>query len=245
MAFVGAARQAREAGFDAVEIHAGHGYLLSQFLSPFTNRRRDGWGGALESRLRFPADVVRRVRDALGPDFAVLVKTNLSDGFKGGLELDDAVEVARAFEQAGASAIVPSGGFVSKTPLYMLRGDVPLKDMVSVQESLIRKVGLYAFGRLLVERFPYEPLFFLEPALRIREAVRIPVVLVGGITALEHVTRALDAGFDFVAMGRALIREPDLVRRYQQGDVTTARCVPCNKCIAEMDRGGVRCALEP
>ncbi|MCK4964396.1 MAG: NADH:flavin oxidoreductase, partial [Dehalococcoidia bacterium] len=98
-----------KAGFDAVEIHAGHGYLLSQFLSPYTNKRRDSFGGSLENRLRFPASVVKHVRETVGPDFPILIKMNLRDGFKGGLELDEAVEVAKRYEAEGASALIPSG----------------------------------------------------------------------------------------------------------------------------------------
>jgi len=104
--------------YRGAELHAGHGYLLSQFLSPWTNRRRDRYGGSLENRLRFPAEVVRRVRAAVGPDFPVLVKLNQRDGFPGGLELDEAVEVARGFQRAGASALVPSCGFTARRPLY-------------------------------------------------------------------------------------------------------------------------------
>ncbi len=140
--FVRAARLAREAGFDAIEIHAGHGYLLSQFLSPWTNRRDDRYGGSLENRVRFPADVVRRVRAELGSGYPILVKMNQRDGMRGGLELDEAVEVAQAFEEAGASALVPSCGFTAKTPLNMLRGGKPLPEMVRAQKGFFYKIGL-------------------------------------------------------------------------------------------------------
>ncbi|HEY9593175.1 MAG TPA: NADH:flavin oxidoreductase, partial [Spirochaetia bacterium] len=116
--FVRAALLVKEAGFDAVELHAGHGYLLSQFLSPWTNHRRDAYGGSIENRLRFPSAAVRRVRDAVGPDFPVLVKMNWSDGFRGGLDIDEAVVAARRFEKEGASALIPSCGFTARRPLY-------------------------------------------------------------------------------------------------------------------------------
>jgi len=125
-----AAQLAIQAGFDAVEIHSGHGYLLSQFLSPYTNMRKDRYGGSLENRLRFPASVVKHVRETVGPDFPILIKMNVSDGFKGGLELDEAIEVAKRYEAEGASALVPSGGFTAKTPFYMMRGRIPLKEWV-------------------------------------------------------------------------------------------------------------------
>ena len=137
--FATAAVMAREAGFDAIVIHSGHGYLLSQFLSPYTNMRRDLYGGSLENRMRFPASVVRRVREAIGPGYPILVKMNITDGIKGGLEVEDAIVIARRFEAEGASAIVPSCGFTSKTPLMMLRGNVPTMEMVAVQKGLTKK----------------------------------------------------------------------------------------------------------
>jgi 2,4-dienoyl-CoA reductase-like NADH-dependent reductase (Old Yellow Enzyme family) len=242
--FVHATELAREAGFDAVEIHAGHGYLLSQFLSPFANRRGDEFGGPLENRLRFPSEVMRAVRERVGSGFPVLAKVNLRDGFRGGLEIDEAVEIAKRFEQDGVSGLVLSGGFVSKAPLYMLRGDVPVKEMASVQPAWIDRVGLNLFGRLFVQRYPYEELFFLGESKRVREAVAMPLVLVGGVRSLDGMRTAMDEGFDAVAMGRALIREPDLVNRFRRGEATESTCEPCNRCIAEMDRGGVRCALD-
>ncbi|MFW6067775.1 MAG: NADH:flavin oxidoreductase [Myxococcota bacterium] len=241
--FEQAAALAGEAGFDAVELHLGHGYLLSQFLSPATNRRRDELGGSLENRLRFPLQVTRRVRAALGPSLALVAKINLTDGFPGGLDVGDAVEVARRLEAEGVDAVVPSGGSVSKTPLYMLRGEVPLRDMVRVQGSALRKVGLSLFGRLFVQRYPFEETFFFDDARRVVDAVGIPVVLIGGVRSLADVERALGAGFGFVALGRPLIHDPDFVRKLETGTVTASGCVPCNRCIAEMDAGGVRCVM--
>ncbi|MCA9774399.1 MAG: NADH:flavin oxidoreductase [Myxococcales bacterium] len=242
-AFVDAARMAEEAGFAAVEIHVGHGYLLSQFLSPFTNRRRDRWGGSVENRARFACQVVRRVKDAVGGRVAVLAKLNVSDGFRGGLTLEDAVEVARLLEAAGVDGLVMSGGFVAKTPLYMLRGDVPLREMIAVQESPIRKMGLYLFGRLFVQRYPFTEDFFLDEARRIRAAVGVPLVLLGGVHSRDGVARAMAAGFEFVGMGRALIHDPDFATKLLRGEVERTPCTVCNQCIAEMDRGGVRCVL--
>jgi 2,4-dienoyl-CoA reductase-like NADH-dependent reductase (Old Yellow Enzyme family) len=239
--FVAAARQAREAGFDAVELHLGHGYLLSQFLSPFANRRRDRWGGSLEGRMRFARQVVRRVRAALGADFPVLAKINLRDGFPGGLEVDEAIEVARAIADDGASALVLSGGFVSRTPFYMLRGDLPIAEMASVQPSVAARVGLTLFGRLMVPRHPFTESFFLDEARRMRASVRLPLVLLGGVKSRARVDEALAAGFELVGMARALIHDPDLPRRLLADTQAVSDCVPCNRCVAEMDRGGVRC----
>lgn len=239
--FVQAALLAREAGFDAIEVHAGHGYLLSQFLSPWTNSRDDQYGGSLENRLRFPAAVIRRVREALGPGFPILVKTNQRDGFRGGLELPEAVEVARRFEQAGASALIPSCGFTARTPLYMMRGNVPTAEMARNQKDWFMRVGMVLFGRLMVQAYPFQPMFLLEGARAIRDAVRIPVVYVGGVVSLEDMVMALDQGFGFLQVGRATIRDADFVRNLQRGAIDASDCDQCNRCIATMDAGGVYC----
>lgn len=241
--FARAALQAREAGFDAVEIHAGHGYLLSQFLSPWTNRRRDDYGGPLENRMRFPVAVVREVRSALGTDYPVLVKMNLVDGMRGGLGLEESVEVAQAFEAAGATALVPSCGFTAKTPLYMLRGDVPTMEFARAQPKLLTKVGMALFGWALVQRYPFSACFLEAEALRIRRAVDIPVGYVGGVRSLADLERLMEQGFAFAELGRSTIRDPDFVNRLQSGEIDASDCDECNRCIASMSVTGVTCAL--
>jgi 2,4-dienoyl-CoA reductase-like NADH-dependent reductase (Old Yellow Enzyme family) len=239
--FAKAAQLAREAGFDAIELHAGHGYLLSQFLSPYTNRRRDRWGETLENRARLTFEVLRATRGAVGSDMPILVKINMRDGFSAGLQLDEALKLARWLEAAGADALVLSGGFVSKTPFYMLRGDVPVKPMVKVQKSWHIKLGLTLFGRLLVQRYAYQPAFFRDDARAFRAAVRMPLVMVGGLNSRAIIEEVLAEGFDLVALGRPLIYDPDFVLKLERGELDTSGCEPCNECIAEMDRGGVRC----
>ena len=239
--FARAAGLAREAGFDAVELHFGHGYLVSQFLSPFTNRRRDRWGGSLENRMRLGVEILRAVRLAVGGESPVLLKVNLRDGFPGGLELDEAIETGRRLEAEGASALVLSGGFVSRTPLYMLRGDVPLRQMMAVQDRWWARLGLFLFGRLLVEAYPFEEAFFLPEARRMRAAVRLPLMLLGGIKSAATLAGAMEGGFDLAGMARALLHDPALPRKLERGEAAASGCVPCNECIAEMDRGGVRC----
>jgi 2,4-dienoyl-CoA reductase-like NADH-dependent reductase (Old Yellow Enzyme family) len=243
--FAEGARTAREAGFDAVELHLGHGYLLSQWLSPLSNRRRDEHGGGIENRLRFPLEVVRRVRDAV-PELAVVAKTNLSDGVPGGLEIDDAIEVALALEREHVDAIVLSGGIVWRNAMFLLRGGRPLSDMIDVEKSALQRLALRTLGPTLVPEVAYEPMFFLPLARRVRAAVRMPLVLLGGITEREHVRRALAEGFDLVAIGRALLHDPGIVGRWARGDDVRSGCTHCNRCIAEMDRaGGVVCSLVP
>jgi 2,4-dienoyl-CoA reductase-like NADH-dependent reductase (Old Yellow Enzyme family) len=238
-----AARLSLEAGFDAVEIQAGHGYLLSQFISPYTNRRTDRWGGSLENRLRFTAHVIRRVRQVVGPEFPILVKTNMRDGFPGGLGLDEAIEAARRFESEGVDALVLSGGFVSRVPMYIMRGEVPFKEMYEGQTRWIKKTGLLLVGRVMIKQFPFEEGYFLGDARKVREAVSVPIAYVGGLRTLAGMEAVLDEGFDLLAMARPLIMEPDLIERMRRGEASESRCEPCNKCIAAMDKGRVTCPL--
>jgi 2,4-dienoyl-CoA reductase-like NADH-dependent reductase (Old Yellow Enzyme family) len=238
-----AASSAVESGFDAIEIHAAHGYLLSQFLSPHTNRRSDRWGGALENRLRFPIDVIRRVRQAVGPEFPILVKVNLRDGFRTGLDLDESVEIAKRYEAEGVDALVLSGGFMTRTPIYVMRGDVPYRELRRDLPGLGHKLTALLFGRLLVRKVPFTEAYFLEDALHVRKETRIPLVLVGGLRRLEQMEHVVGRGFEFLAMARPFILEPDLVRKFETGAAVEARCVPCNKCLASVARGSVRCVL--
>ena len=239
--FVRAAVLAREAGFDAVEIHAGHGYLLSQFISPWTNRRRDRYGGSLENRLRFPLEVIRRVRAAVGAGFPILVKMNQRDGFRGGLELREALQVAQQFEAAGVDALVPSCGFTARTPLFMMRGNVPTVEMAAAQEQILLRLGMSLFGWFMVQRYAFSPLFLLEGAQKIKQVVNIPVIYVGGVLSLEDARRVLSAGLDFIQLGRATVRDPDFVLKLQRGELAQSACDQCNRCIATMSAGGVNC----
>jgi 2,4-dienoyl-CoA reductase-like NADH-dependent reductase (Old Yellow Enzyme family) len=240
--FAAAARLAIGAGFDALEVHTGHGYLLSQFLCPWNNRRRDRWGGSLENRARFPRQVLRVVRDAAGPNAAVYAKLNMEDGFSGGLQAHDAIEVARWIEADGSvDALQLTGGHTTRTPFFTLRGDVPAADLIANQRHWLARLGMRVMAPLLLKSFPFEEAYFLPRALEFRAALRLPLMLIGGLTRLDTMERARSLGFDFVAIGRGLIRDPDLVLRMQSGELTASRCVPCNRCIVEMERGGTRC----
>ncbi|HYB99462.1 MAG TPA: NADH:flavin oxidoreductase [Candidatus Limnocylindrales bacterium] len=241
--FADAAERAVRAGFDAVELHFGHGYLLSQFLSPATNHRRDEYGGSLAGRLRFPLLVLERVRERVGDRCAVIAKTNLRDGFRGGLEIDEAVEICAALAQGGIDAIELTGGFTSRTPFYLFRGKAPLAEMIQAEKSRMQRLALRLFGRKVVREYPFEEMYFLDMARRVRAAVNVPLVLLGGIVSAANLEKAMADGFDFVAMGRALIADPDLIARIEAGTAERSRCVACNKCVAESDRGGVRCVL--
>ncbi len=240
--FARAARLVADGGFDAVEIHLGHGYLPSEFLSPKLNRRRDAWGGSLENRARFPRDVVRAVRDAVGGRLAVLAKLNMADGVRGGLWLDESVAVARLLEADGAlDAIELTGGSSLENPMYLFRGDAPIHEMAATMPAR-RRLPFALLARRFLPEYPFEEAYFLPYARQFRAAVRLPLVLLGGVTRRDTIHRAMAEGFEFVAMGRALLREPDLVARFEAGAATESLCVHCNKCVPTIYRG-THCVL--
>ncbi len=237
---------ARRAGFDAVEVHLGHGYLLSQFLSPFTNRRRDAWGGDIEGRARFPRAVVEAVREGVGDGVAVTVKLNMEDGFRGGLVVDDAVQVASWLAKDGTvDAIQLTGGFTARTPMYLLRGE-PLLPRIAAQETdPVRRLALRAGTLVLREDCTFSEAYLLPKARRFLD-VGVPVMLLGGITKRATIEQAMFEGFAFVAIARALLHDPDLVRRMQDDGLEASACVPCNGCILEMEAGrGAQCVRQP
>ena len=228
-------RLAREAGFDAVEIHAGHGYLISQFLSPYTNHRKDEFGGSLENRMRFMDMVMDEVMKAAGNETAVLVKMNMRDGFKGGMDIDESLQVAKRLVEDGAQALVLSGGFVSKAPMYVMRGAMPVKTMTHYMTCWWLKWGVRMAGKMMIPTVPFKEAYFLEDALRFRkEITQIPLVYVGGLVAREKIDEVLNDGFEFVQMGRALLNEPGFVNRMKAESMARCNCKHSNYCIARM-----------
>lgn len=225
---------AREAGFDAVEIHAGHGYLISQFLSPSTNHRKDEFGGTLANRMRFMEMVMGEVMKAAGNDMAVLVKMNIRDGFRGGMELDESLQVARKLQELGAHALVLSGGFVSKAPMYVMRGEMPIRTMTHYMTCWWLKYGVRLVGKYMIPSVPFREAYFLEDALKFREALDIPLVYVGGLVSRQKIEEVLNHGFEAVQMGRALLNEPDFVNRMRQEENARCNCRHSNYCIARM-----------
>lgn len=225
---------AREAGFDAVEIHAGHGYLISQFLSPSTNHRKDEFGGTLANRMRFMEMVMEEVMKAAGNDMAVLVKMNMRDGFRGGMELDESLQVARKLQELGAHALVLSGGFVSKAPMYVMRGEMPIRTMTHYMTCWWLKYGVRLVGKYMIPSVPFREVYFLEDALKFREALDIPLVYVGGLVSRQKIEEVLSHGFEAVQMGRALLNEPDFVNRMRREENARCNCRHSNYCIARM-----------
>lgn len=225
---------AREAGFDAVEIHAGHGYLISQFLSPSINHRKDEFGGTLANRMRFMEMVMEEVMKAAGNDMAVLVKMNMRDGFRGGMELDESLQVARKLQELGVHALVLSGGFVSKAPMYVMRGEMPIRTMTHYMTCWWLKYGVRLVGKYMIPSVPFREAYFLEDALKFREALDIPLVYVGGLVSRQKIEEVLNHGFEAVQMGRALLNEPDFVNRMRREENARCNCRHSNYCIARM-----------
>ena len=236
-----AVRIAQQSGFDAVEVHAGHGYLISQFLSPYTNHRRDEFGGPLKNRMRFLEMVMQEVMEAAADRTAVLVKMNMRDGFSGGMEVQETLEVAGRLEKLGAHALVLSGGFVSRAPMYILRGAMPVNTLALHIDSMVMSFLTKYFGRFMVRPVPFTENYFMEDAKLFRRELKMPLVYVGGILSRENIEEALSAGFDAVAIARALIKDPDFINKLKAEELKHSSCDTCNYCIAVMYNEHIRC----
>ena len=234
-AYADSVRLSHEAGFDAVEVHAGHGYLISQFLSPYTNHRRDLFGGSLANRMRFMEMVMSEVMHAAAETgMAVLVKMNMRDGFHGGMEIDECLKVAHRLQELGAHALVLSGGFVSKAPMYVMRGEMPIRTMTHYMTQWWLKYGVRMVGKWMIPSVPFKEAYFLEDALKFRQELTVPLVYVGGLVSREKIDEVLDHGFEAVQMGRALLNEPGFVNRMKAEERARCQCRHSNYCIARM-----------
>ena len=226
---------AREAGMDAVEIHAGHGYLISQFLSPYTNHRSDEYGGSLANRMRFMKMCMAEVMKAAGSDMAVTVKMNMRDGFKGGMEIDESLEVARTLQdECGVHALVLSGGFVSRAPMYVMRGTMPLRTLTHYMPWGYLPIGVRMVGKYMIPSVPFKEAYFLEDALKFRKALHMPLIYVGGLIARDKIEEVLNDGFQFVAMARALVNDPGFVNRMKTDAHARVDCGHSNYCVARI-----------
>ncbi len=235
--FGAAAGRAREAGFDAVQIHAAHGYLISGFLSPLTNHRRDEWGGDPERRSRFLTEVFRAVRSTVGDDFPVLAKMNIHDFAPFGLTPEGSFPAARRLARLGLDALEISGGLM-ETPLAMSRGDAPT-EILNRGRRLPARVyfsSCLAFMRLFL---PFRENYFQNYAARLKPDLPIPLILVGGVRSVRGAEQILRSGTaDLVSLARPLIREPDLPKKWREGTAERASCVSCNRCLGEIEQGG-------
>lgn len=218
-AFGDAARRAKEYGFDAIQLHAAHGYLINQFLSPLTNRREDDYGGSAENRFRFLVEVYRRVRSVVGNDYPVMIKLNGSDFLKGGFDIDDAVYAATILDAEGIDVIEVSGGTPAPGGLSPAREDINM---------------------------PEKEAYNLPLARELKKAVHCPLMVVGGFRSINVVMNALNVEkMDYVAMARPFIREPELSKRWRLGEIWPARCISCNSCFMPgFKEGGIYCVIE-
>jgi 2,4-dienoyl-CoA reductase-like NADH-dependent reductase (Old Yellow Enzyme family) len=233
-AHANAARMAIDAGFDAVEIHLGHNYLASSFLSPMINRRDDEFGGSLENRAKVARGMVLAVRRAVRDQIAVTAKLNMTDGVRGGISVEESLQTAKWLESdGGLDAIELTAGSSLVNPMYLFRGDAPVKEFAGVFKPPMRW-GVRIMGNKFLREYPYHEAYLLRDARRFRAELTMPLILLGGITNRDTMDLAMAEGFDFVAMGRALLAEPDLINRIAaDGEEHTvrSRCTHCNLCM--------------
>lgn len=243
--FGDAVRTAHRAGFDCVEVHAGHGYLISQFLSPYTNHRRDEYGGSLENRMRFMKLCMEEVMKAAAETgTAVLVKHNMEDGFKSGIQIPESIEIAKEIEKFGVDGIVLTSGFVSKAPMAVMRGRIPTKTMSYYMpwSSWPQKIVVNLFGQWMIKQYDFEECYFLENAKKFRAELKCPLVYVGGLVSRAGIEKVLDAGFEMVQMARALVNDPAFVDKLKAGDETTrSGCDHRDYCMARMYSVDMQC----
>jgi 2,4-dienoyl-CoA reductase-like NADH-dependent reductase (Old Yellow Enzyme family) len=233
-----------DTGFDAVEVHLGHNYLASAFLSPKLNRRSDEYGGSLRNSARLGLRILDAVREAAQDRLAIITKLNMDDGVQGGFWLDEACQVAQWIEHAGSvDALEMTAGSSLLNPMYLFKGDSPVTEFAAMMQEPIR-TGVKLFGKYVLREYPYTDGYLLEDAMQIRLAVTLPMILLGGVTNRETMDCAMKAGFQFVAMGRAVLREPDLINRIHADSSTRSLCNHNNKCMTTISTG-TRCVLVP
>ena len=233
VAFGDAALRMKEAGFDGVQIHAAHGYLVNQFLSAYTNRRKDKWGGSLENRMLFLVEIYKRVRYVTGADYPILIKINGEDYVKGGVTIDETRIVCSKLDELGINAIEVSGG-IGEVGLMTIRGDIP-RDLLMRNRSLIQRVFLRIKEKSVRKSVRFKEAFFLPEAAAIKRTVKSPVIALGGIRARCTMEGALEKGkADFISMCRPFIRQPSLVNQMEKGNPDPILCTNCNRCSFEV-----------
>jgi 2,4-dienoyl-CoA reductase-like NADH-dependent reductase (Old Yellow Enzyme family) len=243
--FAAAAQVAVDAGFDAVELHYGHLYLPSSFLSPLINRRKDAYGGSIDNRSRFVREIAARVRETVGTQVAVIAKLNMDDSLPGSIWIDEALRTAQLLDSdATLDAIELTQGSSVYKPMYLFRGDVPVKEFAKVMPPALRP-GVRLAGKRVMGSYPYRDLYMLDAARQFVPVLgNTKLILLGGITNRDHLEAGLREGFDFMAMGRALLREPGLVNAMVADPATRSRCTHNNKCMVTVF-SRTHCVLDP
>lgn len=240
--FVQAAVHAREAGFDAVEIHMGHGYLLAQFITPFYNTRKDEYGGTIQNRMKFPAEVLSKVLDAVGNDMAVTVKYSQTDGKEGGNTITEGIEIAKILQSTGAHMAQLSNGLNVESIDTMFGNPLPATS--TPPKNLIIRLGMMMQPKSKEPAKEFKQLYSMDPAKQIRAAVDMPLCYLGGAQTMDNVNTIMNAGFDALALGRTLIFDPDMINALQSGSIRNSGCTACNQCVTLMYTAeGTRCVL--
>lgn len=242
--YADAATFMKEVGFDAAEIHFGHGYGLSQFISPRTNKRSDEYGGSLENRMRLPLRVLEAVKTTVGDDFPIMGKMNMTDGVKDGVHLEEAIEIATLLDGGGIDALICSGGTSPFNPMVYFRGDSLAEGLIEQQTNPIAKLGLRLIGSRMFRDYPYFENYFLEDARKVRDRVNCQMIYIGGCTELDSLEAVMREGFDFVQMGRPLIKDPNYVKNAMADANYKNGCTHCNRCATLIEApGGIYCPL--
>jgi len=218
-AFGLAAQRAKKAGFDGVQIHAAHGYLMNQFLSPLFNKRSDAYGGSVENRYQILREVLKKIRSRVGSGFPVLIKLNSQDFVERGLTLEDSLKIGRLLQEDGIDAIELSGGTFQSGQLMPSRVGITNEEKEA---------------------------YFLEAAKVFKETIKVPLILVGGIRSLPVAQRIIEQGWaDYISMSRPFIRESGLIKRWKSGDPRKASCLSDNQCFGPAMAGeGIYCVVE-
>ena len=242
--FVSAALHAREAGFDAVEIHMGHGYLLAQFITPLYNSRKDDYGGSIQKRMKFPAEVLSKVLDAVGKDMAVTVKYSQTDGVPKGNQIDDGIEIAKILQSTGAHMAQLSNGLNVESISTMFGNPLPKVPRAKPSNPIIRvAMAMEKFKPEDTRRF--KQIYSMDTAPQIRAAVDMPLCYLGGVQSMENINAAMDAGFETIGLGRTLIFDPNFINDLKSGAQTQSACTACNQCVLLMYTPGGTACVDP
>lgn len=236
----------REAGFDCVEIHAGHAYLISQFISPRTNHRHDEYGGCFENRVRFLNEILDEVMAHAGSDMAVVVKTNMWDDCRRGVPMEEGIRVAKEIAKHHVHGIILSGGTVSASPMTILSGAMPIKALAHYMPTKtmwwLKAALLCGGGKMMIPTVKFQPLYFMEQAKRFQQEITdVPLIYVGGVQSGDDCQRIMDEGFELFQLAHVLIKDPEFVHHVQENIHYHAGCGRSNYCIGRMYTKEMKC----
>ncbi len=247
--FAQAARRARESGYDGVQIHAAHGYLLSTFLSCHANKRKDRWGGSRENRFRIVGETLRAVRKRVGKDYPVLIKLNTYERAPLGMKPQECIQFAKMIEDTKCCDAIELSCGTNEGGFVMTRGKFPTDAIFKYMRPFCRynsaikfllKYFVIPFIKLMQP--PFREAYNLETAAKIKQAVSLPIITVGGMRSRQFLNDAIEKNMtDFVSMARPLILEPNLPNKFRSGTSDTALCDNCNKCVVAVDTGPIQC----